>query len=264
MVKFIDVLGPKLHALNPPVKLIAAEPDVWSDLWTSGTAFGPAILEDPTTPNPVDIFATHDYAFAPSPPPSGVTQHIWETEVAGISGKGSLISGPNVTIDNGVEMATWIANAITIGGASAWHHWWLVSQSAQDNEGLLFQPGTGPGDAGAVDNPPKRLFTLGNFSRFVRPGYVRIDVSGSLPIEVYLTAFVNPADGTLVVVAINQNTSDVSLPIGIGGTATPSQFTPWVTSATENLAQHPAVDVTGGSLTAALAAQTVTTFVSAP
>jgi glucuronoarabinoxylan endo-1,4-beta-xylanase len=264
MVAFLDVLGPTLGALQPPVKLIAPEPEGWSDLWT-GTAFGSAILADPTASGLVDIFATHDYGYKPIAPPSGVSQHIWETEVAGLMGKDPVISGPNVTIDNGLVVATWIANAITLGGASAWHHWWLVSQNSDDNEGLLFQPGTGPdGGAGAVDNPPKRLYTLGNFSRFVRPGYVRIGTSGSAPLDVSLVAFNNPADGTLVLVAINQSLNDAGLALTVGSGTMPSQFTPWVTSATENLAMQPAVTATAGTFTVTVPAQSVATFVSSP
>jgi glucuronoarabinoxylan endo-1,4-beta-xylanase len=62
-------------------------------------------------------------------------------------------------------------------------------------------------------------------------------------------------------VAINKNTSAVSLPITIAGGTAPATMTPWVTSSTDNLISKTAVAVSGGSFTAALAANTVTTFV---
>ena len=53
MVSFIDVLGPKLAALNPPVKVLAAEPDNWGNLW-GGDGYGPAILADSMATSFVD------------------------------------------------------------------------------------------------------------------------------------------------------------------------------------------------------------------
>ena len=45
MVAWIDVLGPALAALTPPVKVLAAEPDNWGNIW-GGDGYGPAILAD--------------------------------------------------------------------------------------------------------------------------------------------------------------------------------------------------------------------------
>ena len=60
LVSFIDVLGPKLAALNPPVKVLAAEPDNWGNLW-GGDGYGPAILADSAANSYVGPIATHDY-----------------------------------------------------------------------------------------------------------------------------------------------------------------------------------------------------------
>ena len=106
----------------------------------------------------------------------------------------------------------------------------------------------------------KRHYTLGNYSKFVRPGYTRVDISGSIPADVLLTAY-KGADGTVVVVAINKGSASATVPISIAGGTAPASLTPWVTSATDNLASKTAVPVSGGSFTAALASKTVTTFV---
>jgi glucuronoarabinoxylan endo-1,4-beta-xylanase len=53
----------------------------------------------------------------------------------------------------------------------------------------------------------------------------------------------------------------VSVPISVAGGPVPASMTPWVTSASDNLASKTAVPVSNGSFTAALAASTVTTFV---
>jgi glucuronoarabinoxylan endo-1,4-beta-xylanase len=257
MVAFLKVLGPKLAALNPPVNLLAPEPDTWNNLWT-GDDFGTAILLDPAANAAVSIFATHDYAHNASPPPAGVKQHLWETEVS------DLHTTPDSDITNGVQVAQWVYSALVTGGANAWHYWWLINLGTPSSaspeggaEGLLLY-------GGDTTNPPKRLYTVGNFSKFVRPGYVRIDVSGPVPAGVEVVAFENPADATTVIVAINSNTTDTALPLFVGGSSWPSSVTPYVTSTSANLAAQPPIAVTDARFMATLGAQSVTTFVSTP
>ncbi|MBV9947945.1 MAG: hypothetical protein JOZ69_13915, partial [Myxococcales bacterium] len=141
-------------------------------------------------------------------------------------------------------------------GASAWHYWQFVNGNPRDGEGLLLRNGD-------LANPPKRLYTVGNFSKFVRPGYARVETSGSLPDGIWAIGFQGP-DGTLVVVAINSTASDVPLTVSVKGTAWPSQVTPWVTSAADNLAAKASVAGSSGSFATTLGAQTVTTFVGTP
>lgn len=264
MLNFIEVLGPMLANLNPPVKLIAPEPEAWADLWigdpdcSQTNDYGPCIHSDPAADSLIAILATHDYAFQPVAPPSWVTQPIWETEVSGV--QGSAQAGPSVDIANGIAVADWIYEALVTGGASAWHYWWLVSLGGTDNEGLLFPTGQGP-DGGDINSPPKRLFAVGNFSKFVRPGYRRIDVSGPVPSGVNVAAFDDPTDETVVIVAINTNSDATSVPLFVSGANWPSQMTPWVTSAAANLATQPEVALTDGQLSVSLQPQSVTTFV---
>ena len=254
MVAFVKVLGPKLAALSPAVKLLAAEPDTWSHLWSSGDQYGSAILADPTAASAVSILATHDYGFNPVAPPASLDKPLWETEVSGVSG--SAQAGPSTDIANGIAVAQWIYAGIVTGGASAWHYWWLIPSNA-DNEGLLLQ-------GGDITSPPKRLYTMGNFSKFVRPGYRRVDVSGPVPSGVQLAAFQNPSDATMAIVAINTNASATPLPVFVEGTSWPAQVTPWVTSSSADLASQAVVAVSGARFSTTLAAQSVTTFVGKP
>ena len=126
-----------------------------------------------------------------------------------------------------------------------------------DGEGLLAWTGD-------LTNPPKRLYTVGNFSKFVRPGYVRVDTNGGVPPDVWIVSFQNPADGTLAVVAINAGMTDVPLRATVGATSWPAQVTPWLTSATDNLAAQAPIALSAGTFQASLGAQTVTTFVGTP
>jgi O-glycosyl hydrolase len=158
--------------------------------------------------------------------------------------------GPSTGIANGVAVAGWIHSALVIGEASAWLWWWYQAAGSNDNEGLLRTNGT----------DTKRHYTLGNYSKFVRPGYVMVSVTGNSDANLLLSAF-TATDGTVVVVAINNGTLEATVPIAIAGGTAPASCTPYVTSSSDNLAAKTAVTVTGGTFTASIAATTVTTFV---
>jgi glucuronoarabinoxylan endo-1,4-beta-xylanase len=295
MVTFVKALGPKLKAVN--VKLIAPEPSEWIHLWSNASATGSTVSGHPNSSDPlkcgcfsntptttgcssscamgngydyghwlakdaaawaaVDIIGTHEYdtqkaeAWPADVDGGKPSKEVWETEVSGV--KYWPEEGPSSDIKNGIAVAGWIHSALTVGQASAWLYWWYQASGSNDNEGLVLQGSTAL---------TKRCYTLGNYSKFVRPGYKRVDVTGMMPANVLISAYVNPDDGTVVVVAINKGTADATVPIGIaGGTKMPTMMTPYVTSASDNLAAKTAVAVSGGSFMAALPGTTVTTFV---
>ena len=266
IVAFVKVVGPKLRALDPPVQVITPETSEWLHLWTNDSAsgspnplsgkydYGHALAKDAEAWAQVDILGTHQYdTLVAEPWPSDVpqTKPVWMTEVAGI--RGWPEAGPSSDIKNGVAVAGWIHSALVVGEASAWLWWWYAPQSSgtNDNEGLVLQGSTAW---------TKRYYTLGNYSKFVRPGYVRVDVAGSYSTDVLLSAY-RHADGTVVIVAINKGSEPATVSIAISGGTAPASLTPWVTSASDNLKSGTALSVSGGSFTATLASLTVTTFV---
>jgi glucuronoarabinoxylan endo-1,4-beta-xylanase len=263
MVAFIKVVGPKLHAASPSIKVIAPETSEWIHLWTNDSApgstdalngkydYGNVLAKDTDAWAQVDMVGTHQYDTQVAEPwPSGVpqTKPVWMTEMSGP--KGWPEEGPSSDINNGVAVAVWIHDAIVRGQASAWLWLWYKAISTGDNEGLLLDSGT----------DTKRHYTLGNFSRFIRPGYTRVDITGSIPTDVLLSAY-KGTDGTVVIVTINKGSASVTVRLTISGGTAPASLTPWVTSASDNLAAKTAVTASGGSFTATLDSKTVTTFV---
>jgi O-glycosyl hydrolase len=267
LVAFIKVLRPKLRDASPNVKLMGPETVEWLHLWTSkthpdakdplkgmGYDYGHALYADPTAWDAVDILATHQYdTLAAEPWPGDVpqTKDLWMTEVAGL--KWWPEEGPSADIANGIVVAGWIHDAIVNGPASAWLYYNRIAEFIDDNEGLLLKDGT----------ITKRFYTLGNFSKFVRPGSVRVNVAGTIPKDVLLTAYKAP-DGKLVIVAINPGSAPVTVPITIACGSAPAAFVPHVTSESDNLSSQIEVLVGGQSFTASLAPSSVTTLVSAP
>jgi glucuronoarabinoxylan endo-1,4-beta-xylanase len=279
---FAAIVGPKLHGLNPPVKMIAPEASEWIHVWSNesgccsepgglgssdpldcgfpatnpdcddynGYDYGHALFNHPTAWQYVDILGTHQYDTQVAEPwPEDVPDRkpVWQTEMSGV--KWWPEQGPSTHIENGVAIAGWIHNALTVGDASAWLWWWFRALG-DTNEGLRLADGT----------VAKRQWTLGNYSRFIRPGYTRAEITGDIPADVLLTAFVGP-EGTVVVVAVNRSTNPADVPITIAGGTAPAEMSTWLTSATDDLSPASPVTVTGGIFLASLPGTSVTTFV---
>jgi glucuronoarabinoxylan endo-1,4-beta-xylanase len=240
MVSFINVLGPMLAALSPPVKVLAAEPDNWGNMW-GGDNYGPAIIADANANMYVGPIATHDYGgtsagtYGRPAPPANNTHHVWETECT----PGD--TGP-------ITIATMIYAAFSTGGVNGWHYWW--TQQLVPN----------------ASSPPAQVYALGNFSKFVRPGYYRVDVSGApkpsgtVPLVV---AFTNLPDATVAIVVVNGG-GGANVSFFVAGTAWPASVTPYVTTSSSKLAAGSPISVSGGRFSAMLASQSVTTFVGKP
>lgn len=88
-------------------------------------------------------------------------------------------------------------------------------------------------DSNGLYGVPKRYFAIGNWSRYVRPGWVRIGVSGSLSGLSGVSAFKNPSTGAFAIIAINNSGSDIpNVTFGLAGVTVAGSVTPYVTSGT--------------------------------
>jgi glucuronoarabinoxylan endo-1,4-beta-xylanase len=227
---------------NTGVKVMAPE----TQNWCGFPSFESALQANTTAWGYTSIVATHEYGCSPSAYPAiqAAGKEFWETEIYDTA---------NNTADPGMGSALRVAaiihNALTVANMNAWHYWW-VYPSTTDN-GALWDK--------ATNAPAKRLWVEGNYARFVRPGFERIGTTGNAPAGVLVSAYKNPMNSTVVVVAINNNTSATPLTLYVPGA--PCAFTPYVTSATESLAAKPVVDVTNSHVTVSLEAQSVTTLV---
>jgi len=96
---------------------------------------------------------------------------------------------------------------------------------------------------------------MGNFSKFVRPGWQRIGVTGS---GTPLVSAYKYSDGSFAIVAINPGSAQRTT-FSLSGLGAAS-VTPWVTSPSLSLVAQTAVSVSGSSFTSTLPATSVTTF----
>ena len=248
LVAFIrDNLGPALTAQGLTIPILAPE----TQNWNSFAGYADPILADKQCAAYVGILATHDYGGPPFlySSDSTVSKQVWETEVS------DATKGSDPGIDSGLRVAKMIHDHLVIAEVNAWHYWWLKprADTAPDNGALT-----------TIDGQiTRRAYVLGNWSRFVRPGFVRVDATASPQYYVYVTAFADPASGRVVIVAINLNSTDAEQVFSIPGSVL-AAVTPWITSADLALAPADPVPLTDAGFTFALPGRSVTTFVGDP
>ena len=251
-----------LNAFGPTfagnaTKIMMPEPSK-NNLLTSGAAGdGDAntTLADANAANYVSFVGTHLYGSGPlayantqENAPTGVTREYWETEMMDYGSGGA--SDDSMT--DGLATATLIQKSMGVN-MNAYHFWWLECENSNTNQGLIDYDGT---------TVPQRTWCMGNFSRFIRPGYYRMGGTISALPNVSITAYKDNAGTpvTFVIVAINIGNAAANQTFTLSGITT-SSVTPWVTDATNNLTQKTAVAVTGGAFTYPMPVSCVVSFV---
>jgi glucuronoarabinoxylan endo-1,4-beta-xylanase len=238
LVVFVrDYLAPAIARDCPGVKLLAPETIDWNSL----SGFADPLLADPGAEAAIDVVAVHDYGGAPYAyaAPAANGKEFWETEVSYDDQAGILAA---------LETAREIHLHLTTGGVNAFHYWWLVAGSGETG-GLLVNDALTP-----------QAYALGHFSKFVRPGYVRLDVPPEPDTGVHTSAYADPESDRIVIVAVNEQTTPVDLSLRFKGTA-PSSVEPWLTTADVSLVAEPTVTVTN-PLSYSLPPQSITTLVA--
>jgi glucuronoarabinoxylan endo-1,4-beta-xylanase len=222
-----------------------------SESWSGNTGLFTPTLNDASAAADVSIIADHDYVAnnvvgdTNTPPQLPVAgKSLWETEVAQIGG------GFDGSIADAVYWAGRIHLYLTAAQANAWHYWWLIpSLSNPDNEGLT--------DTNGI--PAKRMYALGQFARFVRPNYYRLDV-GNNSGPALVSAYRDSGSSNFAVVAINPSLTTVTQAFNLVNLAGVASVTPWITSATMSLSNQPPVFVGGSSFSYVLPAMSIVTF----
>jgi len=241
MAKWVGkTMGPAFAGSG--VKVMGPETQNWYGFAT----FWPILKADADFMKYTDIIATHEYGGSVKAYPEIQTagKEFWETEIYDTDGTADVGMG------SGLRVAKLIHEAMTIANMSAWHYWW-VYPSSTDN-GALWDKSS--------NKAAKRLWVMGNFSRFARPGYVRISATTAPTSGVTISAYLGTADNRIVIVAINTNTSATSQAFTLSG-ASATTATPWVTNDAQSLVSQAAVTISGNGFTYSLPAKSVTSLV---
>jgi O-glycosyl hydrolase len=181
---------------------------------------------------------------------------IWESEYC------VMERGRDLGMDTALRVARVIHCDLTLANASAWQ-WWLAVANENYKSGLIYTDYRKPGDAQNILDS-KILWVLGNYSRFIRPGMVRVDIRGAQDIQgLMASAYLNPVSGEIVMVLVNMGEQAQRVKIQFTGegvaTAGSGKFTPYVTSAEDSLREGKPVEVGDGVV---VAGRSVVTLVS--
>lgn len=150
-------------------------------------------------------------------------------------------------MDPALLLGRMIHQGLAVAGNSAWH-WWLALSVYDYKDGLLYTDWRKPGDTENVLDS-KMLWAMGNYSRFIRPGFVRVELTGDNHSHEGLlgSAYLDPNSSKVVVVYVNSggNNETVQLTFRSPMSSTPyapTRATAWITSDTHSLQRHPEVE----------------------
>ena len=246
-------LVPAMRSAGLTSKFTVPEPDVYGGTSYYASNWATPILSDTAMDGIVDIMTTHGYGQLQNlAQPCKVCQQygkpIWQTEV--MNNKG----GYTATITEGQKWSTSIYQALNQGGFSAWFYWWAMNYT-NDNGGLINYSNTA-----CTFQIPKRLYTIGQFSRFIRPGSVLVtSTSSSSSLE---STAAKPTTGTVALVLSNTSTQSLTVTVTLSNLSTPpSSVTPFRTSSTENQVQLSPISVSSGKFTITIPASSVVTVI---
>lgn len=128
---------------------------------------------------------------------------VWQTEycqMAGPRGEGGW--GRDLGMTLALNTARLMQIDLSVVGVTAWQ-WWLGVSNGDYKDGLIYVD-----DLDKSDGPiyaSKTLWAIGQFSRFVRPGYQRVDIEGPTMnlFGTQTSAYKSPDGSKLVVVIVN-------------------------------------------------------------
>ncbi|WP_295105902.1 carbohydrate binding domain-containing protein [Ruminococcus sp.] len=204
-----------------------------------------SILGNQTAFNNIGVFGTHFYGTQRSQMDFSALENcgkpIWMTEV--------YVPNSNHDADlwpEAVEVAQNIHNGLTVGNMSA-YVWWYIRRSY----GPLKENG----------QISKRGYCMAQYSKFVRPGDVRVDVTEQPTSGVYVSAYKN-SKGQVTIVAVNNSDTGYAQQFSVGSN-TLADVDRWRTTSSENLAEtdNLTIDSSGNTFWAQLPARSVSTFV---
>lgn len=196
-----------------------------SEGWSRSNAYEnyPTVLDDPAAQKYVAAVPYHGYDFTDFAKITALHQRypdlpLWMTEICHYKRGDPTVRLPRYDFEDGDFWGNQIISDLE-AGASAWIYWnmildekggpWLVSEVHNDGPDNVQHPVV------IIDRATKAVtytglyYYLKHFSRFVRPGAVRVETSGSL-LDVRCVAFKAP-EGGLVAEWINSRRGDVEM-----------------------------------------------------
>ncbi|KAI0538505.1 glycoside hydrolase family 30 protein [Xylaria digitata] len=249
---FIKVLYATLQAANltSQVGIGCCESEGWGNQVNMLNAIKSANAE-----SMLAMVTSHTYTGG-SNSPMNTQKPVWLSEQCDLNGGWTTAWYSYGGAGEGYTWANNIYNAVTATQVSGYLYWEGVQwPSPNTNEKMIKVDQQSPYNI----EVSKRLWAFANWSRFVRPGAVRVASSGGSGVK--SAAFKN-VDGSIAVVVISTGASASNISIKVSGAAAGAitQATAWVTDGSRDCAQTTVSLAADGTLSGSVAARSITTY----
>ncbi len=276
-----DYLGPTFRAKSVPAKIMMPEHVNFSEnaLFTNS-------LNDAVTRHFIDVVGTHAYGLnftadahtTTFPTVKNLNKGLWQTEFMS-QGAPQDNQYENNLVGDGVKFSKVMSDMLQFAEINAYLAWWAIANNGADGSDLIRLANDGQPQGSAATNFTgtetgeyrvfKRFYTFGQFSRFIRPGYLRLNTDNYRPKQdVRISAYKRPDnhlnlnDPKFVIVAVNQDIDVQTVTIRLDGFPDTKVLATYRTSDSENMRRLADSRVVFGQLTLTLEPNSVTTFVA--
>ena len=223
--------------------------------WSYAQQYAAAIESDKQANTATALFTSHGYFVAPNSPLKGWSRPVWETEWA-------PLTGPfDPAWDDGSQSSgfTWAQNiytGLTKANLSAFLYLWGANMSPNAGTGGVI--GGLIEVAGNTVATSGRLWAFASYSRFIRPGAVRIRTTTSGGDSLDVSAFRN-SNGSIAVVVLNSAHSRQVATVSLGRLRA-ARVTPYLTDASHDVAPQTPIAVTNSAFSATLPPRSLLTY----
>ncbi len=222
--------------------------------WNYAQKYAAAIATDKAANTATALFTSHGYFVAPDSPLKGWSKPVWETEWAPFGFAPWDPAWDDGSVSSGFTWAQNIYTGLTAANLGGFLYLWGANTSTTamtgPNTGLVEVNGTTVATSG-------RLWAFASYSRFIRPGAVRIGTT-TRDAGLKVSAFRNSDGSTAVIVLNTSSTRQVatfSLP-ALGA----AHVTPYLTDTTHQLSAQTPITVRNNAFTATLPPRSLLTY----
>jgi len=251
---FVRLLGPKMKAAGLATTICIGEANQWNSLDGNdkdgrGDQINQFFNKTSTNyignvPSLEHLISSHSY-FTTCPDDNLISyrQHVadkqkavdptlglWQSEFGILGNICDKLKGypKNTGIDYGLYVAKVIHHDLTVANVTSWQ-WWLAVDTYNYSDGLVYINDLNGGydlnsmKTDGLISDSKQLWCLGNYSRFVRPGMVRVNASLSdvtdpvLAAETQMvSAYKDAGLKQFVIVVVNMSTESKQYTVDMG------------------------------------------------
>jgi glucuronoarabinoxylan endo-1,4-beta-xylanase len=176
---------------------------------------------------------------------------IWMSEICEIGHNEYAEFNP--TIQDGLNVARSVHDYLTKANCSAYIYFWGMSK--YDNNSAMVKLDL----ERMTYTVCKRVYTFGNFSRFVKPGFIRIRAEHDGKEDILVSAY-KGVNNELVFIALNLSNEDRSFKLVCNG-FTVDRLTAYLTDEKNNIKEKNVVILEDQSFALSLKAKSITSFI---